>query len=133
MQRCAAVLAEFLTAALHAAAGAKSGSGSGLLRLLRGRLLRGRLLGCRILLGLLRNRLLRGRILLGLLGRRSILRLLGLLGIGILIGLLGPLGIAALLIGIVLIGGRLDRNALICFFAESQQGDEDVEIGRAHV
>lgn len=126
MQRCAAVLAEFLTAALHAAAGAKSGSGSGLLRLLRGRLLRGRLLGCRILLGLLRNRLLRGRILLGLLGRRSILRLLGLLGIGILIGLLGPLGIAALLIGIVLIGGRLDRNALICFFAESQQGDEDV-------
>ena len=146
MQRCAAVLAEFLTAALHAAAGAKSGSGSGLLRLLRGRLL-----GCRILLGLLRNRLLRGRILLGLLGRRSILRLLGLLvallghvilgllvallrrgaigpllgllGIGILIGLLG---IAALLIGIVLIGGRLDRNALICFFAESQQGDEDV-------
>ena len=145
MQRCAAVLAEFLTAALHAAAGAKSGSGSGLLRLLRGRLLRGRLLGCRILLGLLRNRLLRGRILLGLLGplgRRSILRLLGLLvallrrgaigpllgllGIGILIGLLGLLGIAALLIGIVLIGGRLDRNALICFFAESQQGDEDV-------
>ena len=135
MQRCAAVLAEFLTVALHAAAGAKSGSGSGLLRLLRGRLLRGRLLGCRILLGLLRNRLLRGRILLGLLGRRSILRLLGLLvallghvilgllGIGILIGLLG---IAALLIGIVLIGGRLDRNALICFFAESQQGDEDV-------
>lgn len=132
MQRCAAVLAEFLTVALHAAAGAKSGSGSGLLRLLR-------------------NRLLRGRILLGLLGRRSILRLLGLLvallghvilrllvallrrgaigpllgllGIGILIGLLG---IAALLIGIVLIGGRLDRNALICFFAESQQGDEDV-------
>ena len=145
MQRCAAVLAEFLTAALHAAAGAKSGSGSGLLRLLRGRLLRGRLLGCRILLGLLRNRLLRGRILLGLLGplgRRSILRLLGLLvallrrgaigpllgllGIGILIGLLGLLGIAALLIGIVLIGGRLDRNALMCFFAESQQGDEDV-------
>ena len=154
MQRCAAVLAEFLTAALHAAAGAKSGSGSGLLRLLRGRLLRGRLLGCRILLGLLRNRLLRGRILLGLLGRRSILRLLGLLvallghvilrllvallrrgaigpllgllGIGILIGLLGLLGIAALLIGIVLIGSRLDRNALICFFAESQQGDEDV-------
>ena len=151
MQRCAAVLAEFLTVALHAAAGAKSGSGSGLLRLLRGRLLRGRLLGCRILLGLLRNRLLRGRILLGLLGRRSILRLLGLLvallghvilgllvallrrgaigpllgllGIGILIGLLG---IAALLIGIVLIGSRLDRNALICFFAESQQGDEDV-------
>ena len=155
MQRCAAVLAEFLTVALHAAAGAKSGSGSGLLRLLRGRLLRGRillgLLGCRILLGLLR-----GRILLGLLGRRSILRLLvallghvilrllvallrrgaigpllGLLGIGILIGLLGLLGIAALLIGIVLIGvvlirGRLDRNALICFFAESQQGDEDV-------
>ena len=154
MQRCAAILAEFLTAALHAAAGAKSGSGSGLLRL--DRLLRGRLLGCRILLGLLRNRLLRGRILLGLLGRRSILRLLGLLvallghailrllvallrrgaigpllgllGIGILIGLLG---IAALLIGIVLIGvvlirGRLDRNALICFFAESQQGDEDV-------
>ena len=164
MQRCAAVLAEFLTVALHAAAGAKSGSGSGLLRLLRGRLLRGRLprgrlLRCRILLGLLRNRLLRGRILLGLLGRRSILRLLGLLvallghvilrllvallrrgaigpllgllGIGILIGLLGLLGIAALLIGIVLIGvvlirGRLDRNALICFFAESQQGDEDV-------
>ena len=151
MQRCAAVLAEFLTAALHAAAGAKSGSGSGLLRLLRGRLLRGRLPRGRILLGLLRNRLLRGRILLGLLGRRSILRLLGLLvallghvilgllvallrrgaigpllgllGIGILIGLLG---IAALLIGIVLIGGRLDRNALICFFAESQQGDEDV-------
>ena len=137
MQRCAAVLAEFLTAALHAAAGAKSGSGSGLLRLLRGRLL-----GCRILLGLLRNRLLGCRILLGLLGRRSILRLLGLLvallrrgaigsllgllGIGILIGLLGLLGIAALLIGIVLIGGRLDRNALICFFAESQQGDEDV-------
>ena len=161
MQRCAAVLAEFLTVALHAAAGAKSGSGSGLLWLLRGRLL-----GCRILLGLLRgrllrdrllgDRLLRGRILLGLLGRRSILRLLGLLvallghailrllvallrrgaigpllgllGIGILIGLLG---IAALLIGIVLIGvvlirGRLDRNALICFFAESQQGDEDV-------
>ena len=146
MQRCAAVLAEFLTVALHAAAGAKSGSGSGLLRLLRGRLL-----GCRILLGLLRNRLLRGRILLGLLGRHSILGLLGLLvtllghvilrllvallrcgaigpllgllGIGILIGLLG---IAALLIGIVLIGGRLDRNALICFFAESQQGDEDV-------
>ena len=156
MQRCAAVLAEFLTVALHAAVGAKSG-GTGLrLRLLRnsllrGRLLRGRLLGCRILLGLLR-----GRILLGLLGRRSILRLLGLLvallgrvilrllvallrrgaigpllgllGIGILIGLLG---IAALLIGIVLIGvvlirGRLDRNALICFFAESQQGDEDV-------
>ena len=168
MQRCAAILAEFLTAALHAAAGAKSGSGSGLLRLLRGRLLRGRLLRGRILLGLLRNRLLRGRILLGLLrnrllrgrillgllGRRSILRLLGLLvallghvilrllvallrrgaigpllgllGIGILIGLLGLLGIAALLIGIVLIGGRLDRNALICFFAESQQGDEDV-------
>ena len=166
MQRCAAVLAEFLTVALHAAAGAKSGSGSGLLRLLRGRLLRGRLLRGRLLgllrnrllrgrlLGLLRNRLLRGRILLGLLGRRSILRLLGLLvallghvilrllvallrrgaigpllgllGIGILIGLLGPLGIAALLIGIVLIGGRLDRNALICFFAESQQGDEDV-------
>ena len=159
MQRCAAVLAEFLTVALHAAAGAKSGSGSDLLRLLRGRLLRGRLLGCRILLGLLRNRLLRGRILLGLLGRHSILRLLGLLvallghvilrllvallrrgaigpllgllGIGILIGLLGLLGIAALLIGIVLIGvvlirGRLDRNALICFFAESQQGDEDV-------
>ena len=149
MQRCAAVLAEFLTVALHAAAGAKSGSGSGLLRLLRGRPL-----GCRILLGLLRNRLLRGRILLGLLGRRSILRLLGLLvallghvilrllvallrrgaigpllgllGIGILIGLLGLLGIAALLIGIVLIGSRLDRNALICFFAESQQGDEDV-------
>ena len=152
MQRCAAVLAEFLTAALHAAAGAKSGSGSGLLRLLRGRLL-----GCRILLGLLRNRLPRGRILLGLLGRRSILGLLGLLvallghvilrllvallrrgaigpllgllGIGILIGLLGLLGllgIAALLIGIVLIGSRLDRNALICFFAESQQGDEDV-------
>ena len=163
MQRCAAVLAEFLTVALHAAAGAKSGSGSGLLWLLRGRLLRGRillgllrnrLLRGRILLGLLRNRLLRGRILLGLLGRRSILRLLGLLvallghvilgllvallrrgaigpllgllGIGILIGLLGLLGIAALLIGIVLIGGRLDRNALICFFAESQQGDEDV-------
>ena len=157
MQRCAAVLAEFLTAALHAAAGAKSGSGSGLLRL--DRLLRGRLLGCRILLGLLRNRLLRGRILLGLLGRRSILRLLGLLvallghvilrllvallrrgaigpllgllGIGILIGLLGLLGIAALLIGVilirvVLIGSHLDRNALICFFAESQQGDEDV-------
>ena len=145
MQRCAAVLAEFLTVALHAAAGAKSGSGSGLLRLLRGGILLG-LLGCRILLGLLR-----GRILLGLLGRRSILRLLvallghvilrllvallrrgaigpllGLLGIGILIGLLGLLGIAALLIGIVLIGGRLDRNALICFFAESQQGDEDV-------
>ena len=142
MQRCAAVLAEFLTAALHAAAGAKSGSGSGLLRLLRGRLLRGRLLGCRILLGLLRNRLLRGRILLGLLGRRSILRLLGLLVallghviLGLLVALLrrgaigsllGLLGIAALLIGIVLIGGRLDRNALICFFAESQQGDEDV-------
>ena len=159
MQRCAAVLAECLTVALHAAAGAKSGSGSGLLRLLRGRLLRGRLLGCRILLGLLRNRLLRGRILLGLLGRRSILRLLGLLvallghvilgllvallrrgaigpllgllGIGILIGLLGLLGIAALLIGVilirvVLIGSHLDRNALICFFAESQQGDEDV-------
>ena len=149
MQRCAAVLAEFLTVALHAAAGAKSGSGSGLLRL--DRLLRGRLLGCRILLGLLRNRLLRGRILLGLLGRRSILRLLGLLvallghvilgllvallrrgAIGPLLGLLGIriliglLGIAALLIGIVLIGGRLDRNALICFFAESQQGDEDV-------
>ena len=160
MQRCAAVLAEFLTAALHAAAGAKSGSGSGLLRLLRGRLLRGRLprgrillgllrnrllrglillgllrgrllrgrlLGCRILLGLLRNRLLRGRILLGLLvallRRGAIGTLLGLLGIGILIGLLG---IAALLIGIVLIGSRLDRNALICFFAESQQGDEDV-------
>ena len=157
MQRCAAVLAEFLTVALHAAAGAKSGSGSGLLRLLRGRLLRGRLprgrlLRCRILLGLLgRRSILR---LLGLLGRRSILRLLGLLvallghvilgllvallrrgaigsllgllGIGILIGLLGLLGIAALLIGIVLIGSRLDRNALICFFAESQQGDEDV-------
>lgn len=137
MQRCAAVLAEFLTAALHAAAGAKSGSGSGLLRLLRGRLL-----GCRILLGLLRNRLLRGRILLGPLGRRSILRLLGLLVallghviLGLLVALLrrgaigsllGLLGIAALLIGIVLIGGRLDRNALICFFAESQQGDEDV-------
>ena len=151
MQRCAAVLAEFLTAALHAAAGAKSGSGSGLLRLLRGRLLgcrillgllRNRLLGCRILLGLLRNRLLRGRILLGLLGRRSILRLLGLLVallghviLGLLVALLrrgaigpllGLLGIAALLIGIVLIGSRLDRNALICFFAESQQGDEDV-------
>ena len=166
MQRCAAVLAEFLTVALHAAGRAKGGSGSGLLRL--DRLLRGRLLGCRILLGLRRNRLLRGRILLGLLrgrllrgrillgllGRHSILRLLGLLvallghvilrllvallrrgaigpllgllGIGILIGLLGLLGIAALLIGIVLIGGRLDRNALICFFAESQQGDEDV-------
>ena len=105
MQRCAAVLAEFLTVALHAAGRAKGGSGSGLLRL--DRLLRGRLLGCRILLGLLRNRLLRGRILLGLLGRHSILRLLGLLvallrrgaigpllgllGIGILIGLLGLL------------------------------------------
>ena len=143
MQRCAAVLAEFLTVTLHAAAGAKSGSGSGLLWLLRGRLL-----GCRILLGPLRSRLLRGRILLGLLGllgllvallghvilrllvallrRGAIGSLLGLLGIGILIGLLGLLGIAALLIGIVLIGGRLDRNALICFFAESQQGDEDV-------
>ncbi len=133
MQRCAAVLAEFLTVALHAAAGAKSGSGSGLLRLLRGRLLRGRLP---------RGRLLRCRILLGLLGRRSILRLLGLLVallghviLGLLVALLrrgaigsllGLLGIAALLIGIVLIGGRLDRNALICFFAESQQGDEDV-------
>ena len=164
MQRCAAVLAEFLTVALHAAAGAKSGGAGLRLRLLRNsllrnRLLRGRLLGCRILLGLLRGRLLRGRILLGLLGRRSILRLLrllvallghvilrllvallrrgaigpllGLLGIGILIGLLGLLGIAALLIGVilirvVLIRGRLDRNALICFFAESQQGDEDV-------
>ena len=155
MQRCAAVLAEFLTVALHAAAGAKSGGAGLRLRLLRNRLLRksllrGRLLGCRILLRLLRGRLLRGR----LLGRRSILRLLGLLvallghvilgllvallrrgaigpllgllGIGILIGLLGLLGIAALLIGIVLIGSRLDRNALICFFAESQQGDEDV-------
>ena len=148
MQRCAAVLAEFLTVALHAAVGAKSG-GTGLrLRLLRGRLLRNSLLRGRLLRDrLLGDRLLRGRILLGLLvallghvilrllvallRRGAIGPLLGLLGIGILIGLLGLLGIAALLIGIVLIGvvlirGRLDRNALICFFAESQQGDEDV-------
>ena len=135
MQRCAAVLAEFLTAALRAAAGAKSGSGSGLLRLLRGRILLG-LLGRRSILRLLGLLVaLLGHVILGLLvallRRGAIGPLLGLLGIGILIGLLGLLGIAALLIGVilirvVLIGSHLDRNALICFFAESQQGDEDV-------
>ena len=36
------------------------------------------------------------------------------------------LGIAALLVGIVLIRGCLDRNALIRSFAESQQGHENI-------
>ena len=91
-------MAEFLTAALRSAAGAKSGSAGLRLRLLGDRLLRGRLLwllGCRRLLWLL------GRcILLGLL-RRSILRLLGGRGILGLLRLLIPLLGCSIVLGLL--------------------------------